>query len=669
MLINIKNRRLRYIVLIICFLPIMLLAQQKDTTLFREIDEVTVSARSKMSPLTATVPLQLINADKIQALGLQNMADAVKRFSGTTVRDYGGIGGMKTVSVRSLGAHHTAISYDEVAVSNCQAGQIDIGRFTLDNVSMLSLAVGEEDNLLRSARMAASAAVLSIRTETPDFIEGRKYNLYATIRAGSFGQFNPILGAAYQLKPKTVLSGYANFLRADGTYPFTLVNGMEKTREKRYNSDIVSGHGEVNLYHIFDDGATLNVKAYYFNSERGLPGSVILYNNESKERLWDENFFAQAAYQKKFSDKWSLQGQLKYTYSWNKYEDTDVKYENGKQTDLNTQNEYYVSATVLYTPIENLSFSAAQDGAINTLKNNIPQSPRPARYTSLTALRSKYTLDNLTLSATLLNTLVTEEVKIGDTPADKKKLTPSFSAIYKPFDRYYFNIRALYKKTFRVPTFNDLYYLRMGNTGLRPEKADEYNLGFTWSGTPFSFTDYITFTIDGFYNEVKDKIVAFPSTYVWKMANFGKVRIYGVDINASVGIPVVKDVNILLAGSYTSQKAVDVTDPDAKNYKDQIPYTPLHSGNASVMVATPWIQIGYTAMMVGERYYLKQNIAANRIKGYTEHTISLSRKFDFRNYKLQLQAECVNLTNEQYDIIKYYPMPGRSFRATVKIII
>lgn len=669
MLINNKKRRLGYAVFIIGFFPVIMFAQQQDTTLFREIEEVTVSARAKMSPLTSTVPLQLISGDKIQVLGLQNMADAVKRFSGTTVRDYGGIGGMKTVSVRSLGAHHTAISYDEVAVSNCQAGQIDIGRFTLDNVSMLSLAVGEEDNLLRSARMATSAAVLSIRTEAPDFMNERKYTLYTTIRAGSFGQFNPILGAAYRLKPKTFLSGYVNFLRADGTYPFTLINGAEKTREKRYNSDIISGHGEVNLYHTFRDDATLNVKAYYFNSERGLPGGVVLYNNESRERLWDENFFVQAAYEKKFSGKWSMQGQMKYNYSWNKYEDTDVKYENGKQTDLNTQNEYYISATVLYAPMENLSLSVAQDGAINTLKNNIEPSPEPTRYTSLTALRAKYTVDKLTLSGTLLNTFITEEVKTGDAPSDKKKLTPSFSAIYKPFERYYFNIRAMYKNTFRVPTFNDLYYLRMGNTGLRPEKANEYNLGLTWSGTPFPFTDYVTFTLDGFYNEVKDKIVAFPSTYVWKMSNFGKVRIYGIDVNASVSIPVVKDIHVSLAGSYTYQKAIDVTDSNAKNYKDQIPYTPLHSGNSAFTIGMPWVNVGYTLMMVGERYYMKQNIAANRIKGYTEHTVSLSRKFDFRNYKLQIQAECVNLTDKQYDIIKYYPMPGRSFRATVKFTL
>lgn len=644
-------------------------AQEKDTLIVHDMEEVVVSVRNVPRPLLSAVPVQVMTGEKMLGLGLQNMADAVRRFSGTTVRDYGGIGGMKTVSVRSLGAHHTAISYDDVAVSNCQAGQIDIGRFSLDNISHLSLTVGEDENLLHSARMSASAAVLSIRTEIPDFMKERAFNLRTSLRIGSFGQVNPVVGYAHKLKEETILSASANFMRADGTYPFTLVNGVERTREKRYNSDIISGHAEANLFHTFCDDASLSVKAYYFNSERGLPGSVILYNNESRERLWDENFFVQASYKKTFSKKWSLQGQLKYNYSWNKYEDVDVKYENGRQTDLNTQNEYYGSATALFSPLKNLSFSFAQDFAVNTLKNNLKDSPLPTRYTSLTALRGQYKIQKLTLSGTLLNTFITESVKAGEAPSDKKKITPSFSAIYKPFDYYYFNIRALYKKTFRVPTFNDLYYLRMGNTGLRPEKADEYNFGITWSGTPFSFLDYVALTVDGYYNEVNDKIVVFPTTYVSKMLNFGRVRIYGMDINLSTGIPLSGKMNVLFAGSYTYQKAVDITSSTEKNYKQQIPYTPKHSGNVAATFETPWINLAYTVVAVGERYSLKQNIPVNRIDGYWEHSLSLSREFSFKKYNLSLQAECVNLTNEQYDVIKYYPMPGRSFRGTIRIEI
>ena len=41
-------------------------------------------------------------------------------------------------------------------------------------------------------------------------------------------------------------------------------------------------------------------------------------------------------------------------------------------------------------------------------------------------------------------------------------------------------------------------------------------------------------------------------------------------------------MSLFLASTYSFQYAVDVTDPEAKNYKDQIPYTPRHSGTVSV---------------------------------------------------------------------------------------
>lgn len=319
-------------------LPLEIQAQKKGDSItgkVHKIDEVTVTARRPPAKITTGSPVQLINKEDIKNLGLQNMADAVRRFAGTNVRDYGGIGGLKTVSVRNLGAAHTAVSYDGVVVSNSQAGQIDIGRFSLDNVSSLSLAIGQDENLLQPARLYASAGVLSIETEKPVFENGKSSLSQIQIRGGAFGYIAPSIRRWQKLGEHTGLSVDASFMRADGNYPFTLENGKYITQEKRNNSDIHTWQGEANLFHTFHDESTLDVKAYYFYSERGLPGAVILYNPKAEERLWDENFFTQARYKKTFSPKWTLQAQAKFNHSWNKYEDTDVKYENGKQTDIN----------------------------------------------------------------------------------------------------------------------------------------------------------------------------------------------------------------------------------------------------------------------------------------------------------------------------------------------
>lgn len=222
----------------------------------------------------------------------------------------------------------------------------------------------------------------------------------------------------------------------------------------------------------------------------------------------------------------------------------------------------------------------------------------------------------------------------------------------------------MYKSTFRLPTFNDLYYYRLGNRDLRPEKANEYNLGITWSKSGLLFLNYLSMTVDGYYNDVTDKIVAFPTTYAWKMANYGKVHASGIDMTLSAGISLAKNVQLLLSGGYMWQKAIDLTSSDAKNYKNQLPYTPLHSGSVSTVVETPWVNLGYSMVGVGKRYYLSQNIPENEIEGYLEHTMTASREFALGNCSLHLQAEIINLTDAQYDVIKYYPMPGRSWRLT-----
>ena len=571
-----------WVLWVFCLLPSTIVAQENKDSINGEaylLDGVTVTARRMPAKITSTTSVQVFGKEDLKNLGLQNMGDAVKRFAGTNVRDYGGIGGLKTVSVRNLGAAHTAVSYDGVAISNTQAGQIDIGRFSLDNVSTLSLAIGHDDNLLQSARLFASAGVLNIETEKPHFENGKRHHTQVQMRGGSFGYLTPAIRHWQALGERTKLSVEGNYLHAEGEYPFTLKNGTLVTEQKRINSDVESYQGEVNLFHTFKDESELSAKAYYYNSKRGLPGAVILYNSESDERLWDENFFAQAKYKKAFSPQWTLQAQGKYNYSWNKYEDTGVEYTGGKQTDTNRQTEYYLSASALYKPTSAWSFSLSQDGFINRLHTNGANSPEPVRYTSLTALNARYQSGQLKASGSVVATYITEEVKAGNTPEDRRRLSPTLSLSWQPWEGEQLFVRALYKNTFRVPTFSDLYYLRVGNTSLKPEKATEYTMGLTWSGTPFSFTDFVSLTVDGYYNEVNDKIIAFPSTYVWKMQNYGKVHITGIDATLATAIPLSKSVNLNLSGNYSWQKALDVTNPDAKNYKHQLPYTPEPNGN------------------------------------------------------------------------------------------
>ena len=644
---------------------------QKDTISGKthDLDEVIVSSHRLDRNVLTTKPIQQMQRTELEMLGLQNLADAVKKFAGTSVKDYGGIGGMKTVSVRNLGAHHTAVSYDGVTISNTQAGQIDIGRFTLDNVETLSLAIGDEEEWMLSARHYASAGVLSILTDRGT---DRSKHFEAKVKGGSFGMVSPSLRWWQPLGERTMLNLNGSYMRADGVYPFVLKNGREKSNEKRYNSDIQSWQGEANLFHTWADSSKLDVKTCWYYSERGLPGAVVLYNDKSDERLWDEDFFTQAVYSRMLGKTWSMKTRLKYAHSWNRYEDTDTKYVNNKLIDVARQNEYYGSLTLGWHPVENLWLSVTEDLSYNDLRSNITISdnltdpPYPTRFTSLTAITARYLWKRLQVNANMVGTFATEEVKAGHKPDDRHRLSPAISVSYRLLPHESLFLRAMYKDTYRMPTFNDLYYLRMGNTGLRPEIAKELNLGITWNGQPVSWMKYLTMTVDGYLNNVTDKIVAFPSTYVWKMANFGKVRITGLDVTLGTEIPVVHQVSVVMMGAYTYQEAVDKEERSA-SYNMQLPYTPEHSGNGSVMIRMPWVNIGYSVLAQGKRWSSMQTTHLYALKAYWEHTLTLSREFQLRSCKVMLSGSINNFTDEQYEIIKYYPMPGRSFTVMGKI--
>ena len=191
-------------------------------------------------------------------------------------------------------------------------------------------------------------------------------------------------------------------------------------------------------------------------------------------------------------------------------------------------------------------------------------------------------------------------------------------------------LRAMMKSTYRVPTFTDMYYLHIGNTNLKPENATEWNLGVTWAhqfrGKSLrNPTRGISLqaTLDTYYNKVTDKIVAFPTTYVWKMVNFGRVEIKGVDATLSLGVPMGRKMALDVDASYTYQYAVDKTDSKKSYYRHQLPYTPRHSGNVSAVWRNPWVSVGWQMQAVGERWSMIQCTEEYRMKAYQEHTFTL----------------------------------------------
>ncbi len=645
--------------------------QKLDTTKAYSISEITITNQFQNAEVRSSAPLQMLSSKNIEQLNVLQISDAVKYFSGVTVKDYGGIGGLKTVSVRSLGANHTAVSYDGITLTDCQTGQIDLGRFSLENVDMVSLNNGQSDNIFQPARLFASSSVLNIRTLTPNFIGNKNTNGKVSMKVGSFGLLNPSFALERKISPKISASFSGEWLSADGKYPYKLYNSSTITDELRQNTDVKNLRLEGTLYGNFSENSTGYLKTYFYQSERGLPGATILYNAESssKQRLWDNTFFTQAHFQKEFSKKWAFQTNAKYNRGYLRYLDPTYLNLDEKLDNSYVQQELYGSASVLFKALENLSFSTSTDAAFATLSYDLSGQTFPTRFSFLSDIAAKYVTDRFLATISLLGTVIDEKINTENTSQSFQKLSPFVSLSVKPFEFQDFRVRLFYKNVFQMPTFNDLYYPSVGNSNLKPETANQYNLGLTYSTSIGKWLPLITVTLDGYHNDVLDKIVSFPNknTFGWTTLNLGKVSIDGLDLTAETAIKPCDKIAIVIGTSYTYQRALDVTDPNNRTYNNQIPYTPRVSGSGKFGIETPVIDLSYSLLWSGKRYILFQNYIENRLPGFADHSISVSRNFKTKHYLIHANLEVLNLLNSNYEIIKWFPMPGRSFRAGLSL--
>lgn len=665
------------IFLLLFFLPDI--GAQNDSVSKQKMEEFVVSADPVPAQVFAIQPIQKMDKDQIKRISTNQLSDVIKHFAGTIVKDYGGIGGMKTVSVRGLGSQHTGVLYNGLALSDCQTGQIDIGKLSLDFIESITLSNGPNRFILSTAREHSFGAVMNIMSENPVFQWDERNKLHAIFSFGSFGLLNGTLKLNHRINPSRlknwngIASLQSNYTQLNGNYPFTLFFGGlqdSTSQEKRSNADVRSilTEGSLLLSHK-KRREIFRSQIFYYHSERGLPGAVLFYNADADQRLWDANLFVQTKYTRFFSNKWGYSNALKYNHSYIRYLDPTYLNEIGKLDNRYLQNEWYISNNLSYLG-DLFDFAIAHDLFYNTLTSNLPQFSNPTRWSSLTAFSSELHYKWLKMNLNLLHTLVLNGAFSGVSAPNNNKISPTIGISIKPNAKKEFYLRAFFKNIFRLPTFNDLYYREIGNISLKPENTYQYSIGTTCFVKSKDEKWRFSTTLDGYFNLIFDKIVAIPSRnlFIWTMINYGMVHTYGSDLTIQSSFKMNKKMEISVIGSYSIQRAVDMTNPDSKTYKHQLPYTPVHSGSYGISLLTHWFDFNYSAIISGYRYVLGQNIPQNLLSGYMDHSLSLGREFTFKQsssskvYKIGVKLEITNFTNTQYQIVRNYPMPGRNFR-------
>ena len=642
----------------------MSLCAQNRLDSLQRLDEVVVTAKALSKEV---IPVQQLAGAQLQRLGAHSVADAIRYFSGVQIKDYGGVGGLKTVNIRSMGTNHVGVFYDGIELGNAQNGTVDLGRFSLDNMEAVTLYNGQKSVLLQPAKDFASAGSIYLQSRTPRFAAGERQHVKSTFKTGSFGVVNPSIVWDRRLNERISSSVSAEYMYTTGRYKFTYrVEDSYDTTAVRRNGDVNAVRLEGGLFGSIK-GGYWRAKAYLYRSERGYPGAVVKNKFSHEDRQWDTNVFAQGSFRKEFSPRYSLLINAKYAYDYLHYladprRDEALMYVNNRYY----QHETYVSVANQYAllPVWDVSFSA--DYQFNLLDADLTDFVYPRRHTQLLAVATALRFPSVKMHASLLGTLVQDHVRSEAQGADNRaEWTPTVVVSYRPFSALDLNLRAFYKRIFRMPTLNDLYYTFIGNVDLEPEYTNQYNLGLTYANEwGDRWLRRLEVQADVYYNEVENKIVAMPTSnfFRWTMVNLGKVEIRGIDLALQTAWQWGKNWYLTGRVNYTYQKAQDFTDPTDAYYGGQIPYIPWHSGSAVLNLNWREWEMNYSFIYTGERYSSRANIPVNYVLPWYTSDFSVSRTQHWGKGDLKLTLEVNNLFNQQYEVVICYPMPGINFK-------
>lgn len=630
----------------------------------RQLQQVDVRAGRTTAEEYVGSPTQRMDARTLQERGVSSLTDALQRFSGTNVRDYGGAGGLKTVSVHGMGAGHTVVTLNGLSLGDHRSGQVDLARYNdVSALTEVSLTTADQLSLLCPVRNLGGA-LLNLQTDaTPD---SAGHHVKVAVSGGSFGTVSPSLH--YQARQGAwSWNAGGQYYFGQNNYPFTVHNGVATEQRRRRNSDLQAWTLSGGMQWRNRRNGTLELQSRYYRNRQHLPGAVKLYVDDNDERMAEQEALAQLTYRQPVGARFHLMAAGKYTYNESRYTDPGLEYPGGCLRQNYWQHEAYMTAGFDYRPASWLLMAYATDVQQAWMTSNLKTDNDVWRTTWLHALSGRATWQRLSLTARVVASFIYNGNADASARArNARRITPWLMAGWQAVDQRdtRLNLRTYYKETFRAPTFTECYYYHYGSPQVKPERARQFGLGVTChlrATKPLS----VSFRADAFGGFITDRITAVPVTLnLWRTTNIGRVRSLGAEGELNLRYRMPSGQRLEWNTTYTLQ---DLTNAMPESRHLQLAYTPRHVAASGLSWLNPWANVALNAAFCGERWSSPEHYEGTRLKPYAELSASLWQQWQAGGICYGARLDVLNLTGTEYEIIKAYPMPRQQVKLTLSV--
>ena len=613
-----------------------------------KLKEVTVTATRGYDFVTdVPVSTTIITSVDLQQQAYQNVGDALESTGSVYIKNYGDIAGLKTASIRGSADGQVLVLLDGQRLNNSQNASFDFSSLPVDAVEKIEIVKGGHSALYGAN---AVGGVVNIISKNP--APGRIFTSAVNSTFGSQGTQIQSFNSSQEIgKFSSFLS--LKHVRSDGDYEFEDNLGQIKRLE---NNDLKSKYLFFKLNYEPLMNSNLTFSTQINEIEQGLAGSISYFT--PKQRKDKSTNLCNLAYTGFFFNRLQLRTNAYYHRSDENVVDLDswsTPYSRhlNKALGLELQNRFLLNKNIVFTFGYDFRYDKLSSTQIVDNKE---------RKTNSVYLQGE--LENRLNNLSYLNKVkIIPAIRFDSYSDIGNKTSPKLGLVFSKEGAVTASLKGNIGKSFRSPTFNDLYWAEewmVGNPDLKPEIGINYD-----AGTILQYdTEYFStnFEVTYFVNNLEDLIIWVPrDDGKWTPQNVDKSKTKGTESNIGFDLFNHK-INFGIAHTYMSAK--NNSENSSENGKYLI-YHPKHKVDLSMDFQYQIFRLYLMARYVDKSYTSPDNTQS--IPAYRVFDFGIGATPLLFGVKLLTKVDVLNAFDDQFVVIKDYPVPGRQFRFTVGI--
>ncbi|MBC8401169.1 MAG: TonB-dependent receptor [Candidatus Marinimicrobia bacterium] len=618
-------------------------------------EEVTVTA-TRGNDLVSEVPasVTVINAETIELQKPQNLAEVLQNVQGVNIKDYGGIGGIKSVSLRGSSASQVLVLVDGQRVNDTASGQVDFSRISVEGVEKIEVVRGGGSALYGANAIGGVINIITRKEKARNITRGS-----LNIMAGSFSSASV----------KTDLRNSGEHYAASLTCKALHTDGDFRYRHPDLDSLVEKANNDFTAYDVFTNFQytlgekprehTIDVSYNYYTNDKGSPGSTTQPYATARTTTQSNRLNLNIQGKLNLFNNYRIQGfGSQSTNTYFNEEMTVAADDTHKTAATGLEMQFTSTLTANQTLIYGAGIRQNKSGGEGSTDLVNERAERFAfmqdeffiHFDRIRLIRSIAFLPALRLDG---------YSDFGNHISKKLGTVLNLGLAWRT------SIKANWSYNYKAPSFNDLYWpedaFTIGNPDLKPEYGTDWDLGLRLR---YPILNGIAFDINYFRMQLTDLIVwrQGGSGGKWAPENVSKAVIRGVEGSLSLKlVPKLLD----LAVNYTYLDARNNDKNDRNYYQKYLVYRPKHTLN--INLSGSWR--GFTGNLSGQHVGYRYVSPANTIwlDPYQVADLTLGWQHDLQGWDLDVSLQVKNMFNKLYEFVHHQPIPGREFRLNVGI--